>query len=176
MKQYLLKISWFLIFVSTFVFWYFIYESSVSEYDTNFVYLIFAIICSVFTLCVWICTVYKDNSKTKIKRLLKLFVLFFGTPITLFFLWIYFSFFYMKLICLTGSYKYEMKKFQNYFKARNELVIKEENFKSDTLVSIILRDNSIDKIYRICNGKAIDLTINDLKFMSNSEKKGFTTY
>jgi heme/copper-type cytochrome/quinol oxidase subunit 2 len=128
MRQRTRNILWFLIFANTVIFWYCIYQSYVteyesevvSEYDINIAYLI-AVIISVVTIILLIYLHIKDNLNNKKKSLVKFSVFLFGTPIALIFVKIYFKFFYMLPISYITDTKgtFEMEKSRNYFKAKN---------------------------------------------------------
>ena len=176
MKQRILNILWFLISVNTFLFWFLIYNTIIAEYGNNFVYLFFAIILSILTLCILIYVALKDNLKTKSKKFIKIFVLVFGTPFSVFFLWIYMSYLHTNHIYSSLNEKYEMEKSKNYFKAKNVLIDKHTNGNTDTLVAIILKNGSLDRLYKIKNGKSIELTLNEIQYIPKIEKEKFISY
>lgn len=76
MRQRTRNILWFLIFANTVLFWYYIYQSYVteyesevvSEYDINIAYLI-AVIISVVTIILLVYLHLKDNFKNKTAKL-----------------------------------------------------------------------------------------------------------
>ncbi len=185
MRQRTRNILWFLIFANTVLFWYYIYQSYVteyesevvSEYDINIAYLI-AVIISVVTIILLVYLHLKDNFKNKTKSLVKLSVFLFGTPISLLFVWIYFKFFYMLPISYLTDIKgtFEMEKSRNYFKAKNMLVIKKLGIDTDTIIGEILENGTVYNLYQIKAGKKNTLKLNEIKFQTEQVKKDFMSY
>src|SRR5690606_23059433 len=145
----------------TFVFWFFIYKAWTTEYDTNFGFLILAFFISVFTTIGLVYLIRKDFSKNTLKTFIKYFSLLLGTPIALIGLWIYVGIFHMNFISLGYSTKpnktYQIEKFRNYFKAQNTLVDENLSQNSDTIVGIILRDGTVDQLFRVKMGDTTNL-------------------
>lgn len=69
-----------------------------------------------------------------------------------------------------------MEKSKNYFKAKNVLIDKHTNGNTDTLVAIILKNGSLDRLYKIKNGKSIELTLNEIQYIPKIEKEKFISY
>ncbi len=180
MRQRIYDILWLTLAGTTIVFGYYIYKSWTTEYDENVNALAIAVLISIFTTIVLVYLIFKDSIKNKLKTCIKYFTIFCGTPITLLFFWTYIGIFQMNFIYTSYSTRpnkpYQAEKYRNYFKAKNILINENLSVKPDTIVGIVLRNGTVDQIFRLKMGDTINLGHTEIEKLTKEQIIELTTY
>ena len=95
MKRKLLRILWILVCLTPILFWYLIYKASQSEYDDNWAFFFIAVFVSIGTVISLLTLRKLDKQNYRNRKVIRLFSNILGTPIAIFFIWIYIDFIQM---------------------------------------------------------------------------------
>ncbi len=179
-KYRIYNFFWLVVTVLTFVFWYFIYKFSTTEYDENANNLAYAILSSVSTMFLLIYVKNNDKLQDQKKEIAFHFTFFLGTPIAFSYIIFYVGIFKMNYISTTISSKsnrsYKVEKFRNFFNARNTIITECYSQNPDTIVCIVKKNNSIKKLYKLKNGIETKIDLTEQKDLSKEQKNELTHY
>lgn len=168
------------IFVITFLLWYFLYVSWTTDYDKNVNNLVYSILTSFFNLILIVYLNKKVQLKTRRKRILKYFIILFGTPFVFIFVILYCSTFKMNYVSSYYSTRpkesYKVEKFRNIFKARNTVINENLSNQPDTIICEVKKNGNILKLYRLKYGQKIAFKISELKKLTEKQQKELITY
>ena len=71
---------------------------------------------------------------------------------------------------------YQAEKYRNYFKAKNILINENLSVKPDTIVGIVLRNGTVDQIFRLKMGDTINLGHAEIEKLIKEQIRELTTY
>ena len=180
MKRTLVKILWILVCLTPILFWFFIYQASISEYDDNWAFFFISFFVSIITAIELLILRKEDNVKYKNRKILRVYTNIFGTPIAIIFIWFYIDFIQMNFkwssVHVNEGKSYSDHKSRNIFKAENLIVLNDLSNEPDSISSVIKRSGEIEKLFKHVNGRLIEISVSEIDYLTDKQKKALLEY
>jgi hypothetical protein len=151
------KILWTISLILPIAIWLLAYQALFASdlFIETVTFMMGAILLSLVTVGLLLLLRRVDRETFKRAKMMKTFIIVFGTPITFFLPWVYVTFIALSYKWTqdhsTKDRSYSLSKYQNFFTSK---YIYHEN-DSDTLVVTVGRDNNVESLMKLKDGKEV---------------------
>ena len=180
MNRRLKNISWIVIGLAPFLFWFEMYRAWTTEYDENWGHFFLAIIISFITVGLLIFVRNDASNSSVLKRVIKLIAILLASPVTVGLIVVYLQMVPMRLVW-SGGYtdkgkSYSDEKKRNFFKAENILIIDNPGERPDSLKAIVKKNGQLEMLVRINNGREIPISKAELEILTPKQRRILLEY
>ena len=183
MKQTIKKISWVIIGLIPVIFWLELYYSSTTEYDENLAHLFLAVLFSIVNVALLIYVRTDFSNQSTLKRVIRIYSIILGTPLTFGFIIIYLQTISMNFVSTSaytkgpnGGETYLEEKRRNYFKAENTLILDNRSAHADTIKAVVTRSGELEKLVHFRNGQESTMEISELDKLTKKQREKLIVY